>query len=76
MTKLPSSREECRQVDRVGESPLNNSNTNTHVPVVNRQKKAVGRFVLFLTRVKGRKEKKGMNEWLLGYRNKDKGVKS
>ena len=64
------------RVDRVGKGPFNNSNTNTHVPVVNRQKKAVGHFVLFLTRVKGEDKRKGLNEWLLGYRNKDKVVKS
>ena len=54
------------RVERVGEGSLNNSNTNTHVPVVNRQKKAVGHFVLFLTRVKGENKGKEKNEWSLG----------
>ena len=64
------------RVVRVAEGSPNNSNTNTHVPVVDRQKKAVGHFVLFLTRVKGGDERKGMNEWSLGYKYKDKVVKS
>ena len=62
-------------VDQVDKGSLNNSNTNTHVPVSNHQKKAVGHFVLFLTRVKrGDKGKrmKGLSE----FRNKGKVVKS
>ena len=53
----------------------NNSNNNMHVPLSNRWMKAVGRFVLFLTHVKG-KEREMNDRVCQGYKNKDMVVKS
>ena len=77
MTRLPSSREECR-AGRPGRRRISQQYQYQYACISSeslKEGRGLFRLVLDLCE-KGGDKRKGMNEWLLGYRNKDKVVKS